>query len=67
MSERRCHYGIGREKDYLLKEAIRSQFNKVKRQALNAETKAALDEYEEMKKNPVNYKRYVSFDELLGE
>lgn len=55
------------KKDYLLKEAIRSQFNKVKRQALNAETKAALDEYEEMKKNPVNYKRYVSFDELLGE
>lgn len=39
----------------------------VKRQAPNAETKAALDEYEEMKKNPGNYKRYESFDELLGE
>ncbi len=39
----------------------------VRRQAPNAETKAALDEYEEMKKNPGNYKRYESFDELLDE
>lgn len=33
----------------------------------NAETKAALDEYEEMKKNPGSYKRYESFDEVLDE
>ena len=33
----------------------------------NAETKAALDEYEEMKKNPGSYKRYESFDEALDE
>ncbi len=39
----------------------------VRRQAPNAETKSALDEYEEMKKNSGNYKRYESFDELLGE
>lgn len=39
----------------------------VRRQAPNAETQAALDEYEEMKKNPGNYKRYESFDELLDE
>ena len=39
----------------------------VRRQAPNAETKAALDEYEEMKKNPGNYKRYESFEELLDE
>ncbi|MDE5798707.1 MAG: hypothetical protein K2N31_01695 [Treponemataceae bacterium] len=32
-----------------------------------AETKAALDEYEEMKKNPGSYKRYESFDEALDE
>lgn len=39
----------------------------VKRPAPNAETKAALDEYEEMKKNPGKYKRYGSFDEILDE
>ncbi len=39
----------------------------VKRIAPNAETKAALDEYEEMKKNPGNYKRYESLGELLDE
>lgn len=33
----------------------------------NAETKAALDEYEEMKKNPGSYKRYETFDEVLDE
>lgn len=38
-----------------------------KRPTPNAETKAALDEYEEMKKNPDKYKRYKSFDELLDE
>lgn len=39
----------------------------VKRPALNTSTKAALDEYEEMQKNPGNYKRYESFDEILDE
>lgn len=39
----------------------------VKRPAPNAETKAALDEYEEMKKNPDKYKRYGSFDDILDE
>lgn len=39
----------------------------VKRVTPNAETKAALDEYEEMKKNPDKYKRYESFDEILDE
>ena len=39
----------------------------VRRPAPNAETRAALDEYEEMKNNPDNYKRYESFDEILSE
>ena len=39
----------------------------LKRQTPNAETKAALDEYEEMKKHPDRYKRYESFDEVLDE
>lgn len=39
----------------------------VKRVMPNAETKTALDEYEEMKKNPDKYKRYESFDEILDE
>lgn len=39
----------------------------VKRQTPNKETKAALEEYDEMKKNPDNYKRYASFDEILDE
>ena len=39
----------------------------VKRPTLNAETRAAMDEYEEMKKNSDKYKRYESFDELLDE
>lgn len=33
----------------------------------NAETLAALKEYDEMKNNPQNYKSYDSFDELLDE
>ena len=39
----------------------------VKRPAPNIETKAALDEYEEMEKNPDKYKRYESFDDILDE
>lgn len=33
----------------------------------NAETRAALAEYEEMKKNPGSYKHYDSFDDLMEE
>ena len=33
----------------------------------NAETRAALAEYEEMKKKPGSYKRYKSFDEMMDE
>lgn len=39
----------------------------VKRAVPNAETRAALNEYEEMKKNPDSYKRYRSFDDLVDE
>lgn len=39
----------------------------IRRPTLNTETKVALDEYEEMKKNPGSYKRYESFDEVLDE
>lgn len=39
----------------------------VKRSTPNAETRAALDEYEEMKKNPCAYKRYQSFDDMVDE
>ena len=39
----------------------------VKRYEPNAETRAALAEYEEMKKNPEAYKRYDSFDDALNE
>lgn len=33
----------------------------------NAETRAALAEYDEMRKNPGSYKRYASFDDLMDE
>ena len=33
----------------------------------NAETRAALAEYDEMKRNPAAYPKYASFDELLCE
>lgn len=39
----------------------------IKRPPYNAQTKAALDEYEEMRKNPDKYKRYDSFDEMMEE
>ncbi len=39
----------------------------VRRLKPNTETKAALDEYEEMKKNTGDYKRYDSFEEVLDE
>ncbi len=39
----------------------------VKRITPKAETIAALEEYEVMKKNPTKYKRYRSFDEMASE
>lgn len=39
----------------------------VKRMVSNAETRAALAEYDEMKKNPSSYKRYNSFNALMDE
>ena len=39
----------------------------VKRMGPNAETKAALAEYDEMKKNPSSYKRYGSFSALMDD
>lgn len=39
----------------------------VKRMSPNAETKAALAEYDQMKLHPENYKRYDSFDDLMNE
>lgn len=39
----------------------------VKRTVPNAETRAALAEYGEMKRNPDSYKRYKSFADLMDE
>lgn len=39
----------------------------VKRSTPNTETRAALAEYDEMKKNPDKYKRYHSFNDLMDE
>ena len=39
----------------------------VKRFTPNADTRAALAEYEEMKINPGKYKRYDTFDDLMSE
>ena len=39
----------------------------VKRAVPNSETRAALAEYEQMKRNPKAYKRYDSFDDALNE
>ena len=39
----------------------------VKRMAPNAETQAALAEYQAMKNDPIRYKRYSSFDALAAE
>ena len=39
----------------------------VKRTIPNAQTRAALAEYEAMKKNPSHYKRYSSFAELMDD
>lgn len=39
----------------------------VKRTTPNTETRTALSEYEDMQKNPGNYKRYASFDDIVNE
>ena len=39
----------------------------VKRRIPNTETKAALAEYEKMKKSPDSYKRYASFEDVMDE
>ena len=39
----------------------------VRRPAPNAETRAALAEYDEMKRNPDAYRRYDTFDDLMRE
>ncbi|MDO5044675.1 MAG: hypothetical protein Q4E22_05220 [Coriobacteriia bacterium] len=39
----------------------------ITRDVTNAETMAALKEYEEMKAHPENYKRYSNFDEALKD
>ena len=39
----------------------------VKRITPNAETRAALAEYDKMKKHPDKYKRYSSFEDLMDE
>lgn len=39
----------------------------VKRQTPNLETQAALAEYEEMRRNPADYKRYSSFADVIDE
>ena len=52
-----------------LKQSVREQRIpfEIKRNVPNAETRAALDEYEEMKKHPENYKRYSSFKDAMDE
>jgi DNA-damage-inducible protein J len=52
-----------------LRQAVRENaipFN-ITREVPNSDTIAAINEYEEFKKNPGKYKRYSSFSELLDE
>lgn len=51
------------------KQAVREQAIpfKISKNIFNAETIAAINETEEMKKNPVAHKTYSSFSELLEE
>lgn len=50
-----------------LNQAVREQRIpfEIRKNIPNAETRAALAEYEEMKRNTVKYPRYNSFDELV--
>lgn len=52
-----------------LKQSVREQAIPfaIKRDVPNDETIAALDEYDDMKANPKNYKRYDSFSDALNE
>ena len=52
-----------------LKQAVREQRIpfEIKREVPNAQTRAALDEYYEMKAHPEKYKRYSSFKEVMDE
>lgn len=52
-----------------LKQAIREQRIpfEISREMPNATTRAAMDEFTEMKKNPDQYRRYSSFKEALNE
>ena len=52
-----------------LRQSVRENaipFN-ISREAPNSDTMAAINEFEEFKKNPSKYKRYSSFSELLDE
>ena len=44
-----------------------NRYENLKPQALNAETSKALEEYNEMKEHPENFKRYKSFVEVLED
>ena len=52
-----------------LKQAVREQRIpfEIKREVPNAQTRAALDEYYEMKAHPEKYKRYSSFQDTIDE
>ena len=52
-----------------LKQSLRVQGIpfQVTRDVPNADTIAAMNEYETMKKHPENYKRYSSFKEIMNE
>ena len=52
-----------------LKQSVREQRIpfEIRRDIPNAETRAALDEYPEMLKNPEQYKRYSSSQDALDE
>ncbi len=52
-----------------LRQAVREQRIpfEIRRDIPNAQTREALAEYAEMKRDRIKYPRYGSFDELLGE
>lgn len=52
-----------------LKQSVREQAIpfEIRRNVLNAETIAAMDEFSEMKAHPEKYKRYSSFKDAIDE
>jgi len=52
-----------------LRQTVREQAIpfEIKRDVFNAETIAALNEYNDMKEHPENYKRYSSFSDAMDE